>query len=73
MLYPNDHSQEGKTLRLKQQYFFVRCAIHAIVDKYLKTHKNFDQFANKVAIQLNDTHPVIAIAEKASDLIKASA
>ncbi len=63
VLYPNDHSQEGKTLRLKQQYFFVRCAIHDIVDKYLKTHKNFDQFANKVAIQLNDTHPVIAIAE----------
>jgi starch phosphorylase len=63
VLYPNDHSQEGKTLRLKQQYFFVRCAIHDIVDKYLKTHKNFDQFTNKVAIQLNDTHPVIAIAE----------
>ncbi len=63
VLYPNDHSQEGKTLRLKQQYFFVRCAIHDIVDKYLKTHRTFDKFADKVAIQLNDTHPVIAIAE----------
>jgi starch phosphorylase len=63
VLYPNDHSQEGKTLRLKQQYFFVRCAIHDIVEKYLKTHKTFDHFASKVAIQLNDTHPVVAIAE----------
>jgi glycogen phosphorylase len=63
VLYPNDHSQEGKTLRLKQQYFFVCCAIHDIVLQYLRAHPNFDQFAEKVAIQLNDTHPVIAIAE----------
>ena len=63
VLYPNDHSQEGKILRLKQQYFFVCCSIHDIVLKYLKTHSSFDQFADKVAIQLNDTHPVIAIAE----------
>jgi starch phosphorylase len=63
VLYPTDHSQEGKMLRLKQQYFFVRCAIHDIVLKYLKTHTNFDAFADKVAIQLNDTHPVVAIAE----------
>ncbi len=63
VLYPNDHSQEGKILRLKQQYFFVCCSIHDIVLKYLRTHTNFDAFADKVAIQLNDTHPVIAIAE----------
>src|SRR5262249_47323035 len=63
VLYPNDHSQEGKILRLKQQYFFVCCSIHDIVLKYKRTHASFDQFADKVAIQLNDTHPVIAIAE----------
>ncbi|GAC1539133.1 MAG: glycogen/starch/alpha-glucan phosphorylase [Polyangiales bacterium] len=63
VLYPNDQSQEGKILRLKQQYFFVCCSIHDIVLKYLKAHSSFDQFADKVAIQLNDTHPVIAIAE----------
>ncbi|MEO7092287.1 MAG: glycogen/starch/alpha-glucan family phosphorylase, partial [Polyangiales bacterium] len=63
VLYPNDQSQEGKILRLKQQYFFVCCSIHDIVLKYLKTHQTFDAFADKVAIQLNDTHPVIAIGE----------
>jgi starch phosphorylase len=63
VLYPNDHSQEGKILRLKQQYFFVCCSIHDIVLEYKRTHASFDQFADKVAIQLNDTHPVIAIAE----------
>ena len=63
VLYPADNTPEGRELRLKQQYFFVCCSIHDIVRRYKKTHKDFSQFADKVAIQLNDTHPAIAIAE----------
>jgi starch phosphorylase len=63
VLYPNDSNQAGRDLRLKQEYFFVACAIADIVRRYKKTHKNFDDFAKKNAIQLNDTHPAIAIAE----------
>jgi glycogen phosphorylase len=63
VLYPNDHNQAGRDLRLKQEYFFVACAIADIVRRYKKTHKSFDQFAEKNAIQLNDTHPAIAVAE----------
>lgn len=63
VLYPNDQNQAGKELRLKQEYFFVACSIADIVRRYLKTHSDFLQFPNKVAIQLNDTHPAIAVAE----------
>jgi starch phosphorylase len=63
VLYPNDHNQAGRDLRLKQEYFFVACAISDIVRRYRKTHTNFDDFAKKNAIQLNDTHPAIAIVE----------
>jgi glycogen phosphorylase len=63
VLYPNDHNQAGRDLRLKQEYFFVACAIADVVRRYKKTHKTFDQFAQKNAIQLNDTHPAIAVAE----------
>ena len=63
VLYPADNNPEGRELRLKQQYFFVACSISDIVRRYKKTHKDFKQFADKVAIQLNDTHPAIAIAE----------
>ncbi len=63
VLYPNDQNQAGKELRLKQEYFFVACSIADIMRRYLKTHKDFTQFPHKVAIQLNDTHPAIAIAE----------
>ncbi|HRG98244.1 MAG TPA: glycogen/starch/alpha-glucan phosphorylase [Polyangiaceae bacterium] len=63
VLYPNDHNQAGRDLRLKQEYFFVACAISDIVRRYKKTHESFDQFAEKNAIQLNDTHPAIAVAE----------
>jgi glycogen phosphorylase len=63
VLYPNDLTVMGKELRLQQQYFFVACSIHDIVVRHLKTHEGFDTFADKVAIQLNDTHPAIAIAE----------
>lgn len=63
VLYPADNNPEGRELRLKQQYFFVACSIHDIVRRYKKTHSDFKQFADKVAIQLNDTHPAIAVAE----------
>jgi starch phosphorylase len=63
VLYPNDLTVMGKELRLKQQYFFVACSIHDIVTRYLKVHEGFGEFSQKVAIQLNDTHPAIAIAE----------
>jgi starch phosphorylase len=63
VLYPNDQSDEGKALRLKQQYFFVACSIADIVRRYKLKHTTFDTFADKVAIQLNDTHPAIAVAE----------
>ncbi len=63
VLYPNDLTVMGKELRLQQQYFFVACSIHDIVRRYLKTHEDFADFPDKVAIQLNDTHPAIAVAE----------
>ena len=63
VLYPNDLTVMGKELRLQQQYFFVACSIHDILMRYLKERDGFDAFPDKVAIQLNDTHPAIAIAE----------
>ncbi len=63
VLYPNDQNQAGKELRLKQEYFFVACSIADIMRRYLKNHSNMADFPSKVAIQLNDTHPAIAIAE----------
>ncbi|MEO1273449.1 MAG: glycogen/starch/alpha-glucan phosphorylase, partial [Myxococcota bacterium] len=64
VLYPKDTSLEGKELRLKQQYFFVCCSLHDILRRYKKTHgSNFDHFPSKAAIQLNDTHPAICVAE----------
>ena len=63
VLYPNDSYVEGKFLRLKQQYFFVSATLQDIIRKYKVSHDSFDNFAKKTAIQLNDTHPVIAIPE----------
>ncbi|MFO0739165.1 MAG: glycogen/starch/alpha-glucan phosphorylase [Labilithrix sp.] len=63
VLYPNDQNQAGRDLRLKQEYFFVACAIADIVRRYKKTHADFEKFAEKNAIQLNDTHPSITVAE----------
>jgi starch phosphorylase len=63
VLYPNDHTPQGKELRLQQQYFFVSCSLQDIIRLYLRQHDTFDAFPDKVAIQLNDTHPAIGIAE----------
>ncbi|MBZ0199525.1 MAG: glycogen/starch/alpha-glucan phosphorylase [Ignavibacteriaceae bacterium] len=63
VLYPNDTMVEGKFLRLKQQYFFCSATLQDIIRKYKIIHKTYDKFAEKTAIQLNDTHPVIAIPE----------
>lgn len=63
VLYPNDTYVEGKFLRLKQQYFFVAATLQDIIRKYKINHDTFDKFAEKTVIQLNDTHPVIAIPE----------
>lgn len=63
VLYPNDTYVEGKFLRLKQQYFFVSATLQDIIRKYKIDNDNFDQFADKTCIQLNDTHPVISIPE----------
>lgn len=63
VLYPNDNTPQGKELRLQQQYFFVACTLHDIIRLFLRNHDNFNCFAEKVAIQLNDTHPAVGIAE----------
>lgn len=63
VLYPSDAVVHGKELRLVQEYFLVACAIRDIVGRYLKNHEEFDQFPDQVAIQLNDTHPALAVAE----------
>lgn len=63
ILYPNDNIYEGKKLRLKQEYFFVSATLQDIIRRYKKSYNTFDSFPDKVAIQLNDTHPAIAIPE----------
>ena len=64
VLYPNDDNNEGKKLRLKQQYFFSSASLQDIIRKYKNIHGNdFSKFADYVTIQLNDTHPVISIPE----------
>ncbi|WP_225913812.1 glycogen/starch/alpha-glucan phosphorylase [Leptolyngbya ohadii] len=63
VLYPNDNTPQGKELRLQQQYFFVSCSLQDIIRLYLRNHTTFDEFPEKAAIQLNDTHPAIGVAE----------
>jgi len=64
VLYPNDSENDGKILRLKQQYFFVSASLQELVRKFKKEHgKHFEKFPDYLAIQLNDTHPVVAIPE----------
>lgn len=64
VLYPNDTTYDGKVLRVRQQYFFVSASLQTIVRKYRELHGyDFSHFADKNIIQLNDTHPVLAIPE----------
>lgn len=63
ILYPPDNFQLGKELRLKQEYFLVSATLQDIIRRYKSTHPDFSAFPGKVAIQLNDTHPALAIPE----------
>nr|WP_314899250.1 glycogen/starch/alpha-glucan phosphorylase [uncultured Deefgea sp.] len=63
VLYPDDSTYVGKELRLRQEYFFVAASLQDIIHRYLSTHDNLDRLEDKVAIHLNDTHPVLAIPE----------
>jgi starch phosphorylase len=63
VLYPNDNVFEGKELRLKQQYFFVSCSIQDILRRFKKDSSDWDTFPSKSFLQLNDTHPSLAIPE----------
>jgi len=63
VLYPNDKMESGKELRLVQQYFFVACSLRDIIRRFHKSNTDWEVFPEKVAIQLNDTHPAIAIVE----------
>jgi starch phosphorylase len=63
VLYPSDSVMAGKELRLVQEYFLVACAVRDIARNYLSTHNDFQAFPDKVAIQMNDTHPALAVAE----------
>lgn len=64
VLYPNDHNENGKELRLRQQYFLASASLQDVIAQWTEVHgKDFSQFAEKNCFQLNDTHPSIAIAE----------
>jgi starch phosphorylase len=63
VLYPPDHNLAGQELRLKQQYFFVAATLQDIMRRYKNKNANFSAFSELIAVQLNDTHPAIAIPE----------
>jgi starch phosphorylase len=64
VLYPADEGYEGKVLRLRQQYFFVSASLQDIVNKYVKRYgTDFKAFPDRIAIQMNDTHPAVAVPE----------
>ncbi len=62
-VYPDDSTDDGKMLRLKQQYFFVSAGLNGLIKAHLRVYPNLDNLHEKVAIQLNDTHPVLCIPE----------
>jgi starch phosphorylase len=63
VLYPSDSVLSGKELRLNQEYFLVACALRDLLRNYMSTHAGFDDLPSKVAIQMNDTHPSLCVAE----------
>jgi starch phosphorylase len=63
VLYPDDSTELGRELRLKQQYFLVSCSLRDIIRRFRFRNQDWDAFGDKVVIQLNDTHPVLAIPE----------
>ena len=63
VLYPNDETESGKELRLVQQYFFVSCSLQDMIRRFRREHSNWNDFPKKVVIQLNDTHPAVAVLE----------
>ncbi len=63
VLYPDDSTEVGRELRLKQQYFFVSASLQDMLFRYKKNRADWEQLPNKIAVQLNDTHPSIAVAE----------
>jgi glycogen phosphorylase len=63
ILYPSDVIDRGRELRFLQEYFLVACSVRDIVKRFRETHDSFDEFAEKVAVQMNDTHPSLAIVE----------
>lgn len=63
VLYPNDNLERGKELRLKQQYFWVAASLYDIVRRFKKSKRAWSEFPEQVAIQLNDTHPTLAVVE----------
>jgi starch phosphorylase len=63
VLYPDDRTEHGRELRLRQEYFFVSASLQDILRRHLMTHSGFEQLADKVAIHLNDTHPALAVPE----------
>jgi starch phosphorylase len=69
ILYPSESPAAGRELRLIQEYFLSACAVRDIVRRYRQKHETFDAFPDKVAIQLNDTHPTLAVAELMRTLV----
>jgi len=63
VLYPNDEAEVGKQLRLEQQFFFTSCSLQDMIRIYLQREKSLDNLHLKYAVQLNDTHPALAVAE----------
>ena len=63
VLYPDDSTEHGRLLRLRQEYFFVSASMQDLLRRHLKTHGGLDNLADKVAIHLNDTHPALAVPE----------
>ncbi|MDG9697459.1 glycogen/starch/alpha-glucan phosphorylase, partial [Streptomyces sp. DH17] len=63
VLYPDDSTYSGRELRLRQEYFLVSSTIQDILSRHYQLHKTYDNLADKIAIHLNDTHPVLSIPE----------